>query len=60
MEKRKQLVWQIEHMLNEDGARPIIYHDRAAHCWQPHLKNFTLHENSIYNGWRLEDVWLDK
>jgi peptide/nickel transport system substrate-binding protein len=60
VEKRKRLVWQIEHKLNEDGARPIIYHDRAAHCWQPHVRNFTVHENSIYNGWRLEDVWLDK
>jgi peptide/nickel transport system substrate-binding protein len=59
-EKRKKIVWEIESVLNEDVARPIIYHDRAAHCWQPHLKNFTLHENSIYNGWRLEDVWLDK
>jgi peptide/nickel transport system substrate-binding protein len=60
VEKRKRLVWQIEHKLNEDGARPIIYHDRAAHCWQPHVKNFTLNENSVFNGWRLEDVWLDK
>jgi peptide/nickel transport system substrate-binding protein len=60
VEKRKKLVWQIEHVLNEDGARPIIYHDRAAHCWQPYVKNFTVHENSIYNGWRLEDIWLDK
>ena len=59
-DKRKQLVWEIERRLAEDGARPIIYHDRAAHCWQPQVKNFTLHENSIYNGWRLEDVWLDK
>jgi peptide/nickel transport system substrate-binding protein len=60
VEKRKKLVWQIEHQLNEDGARPIIYHDRAAHCWQPQVKGFTLRENSIYNGWRFEDVWLDK
>lgn len=60
VEKRKKIVWDIEHMLNEDVARPIIYHDRAAHCWQPHLKGFTLQENSIYNGWRFEDVWLEK
>jgi peptide/nickel transport system substrate-binding protein len=60
VEKRKKLVWQIEHRLHEDGARPIIYHDRAAHCWQPHVKGFTPRQNSIYNGWRLEDVWLDK
>ena len=46
--------------LAEDLARPIIYYRRAATCWQPQLKGFVLHHNSIYNGWRLEDVWLDK
>jgi peptide/nickel transport system substrate-binding protein len=60
VEKRKKIVWEIERVLNEDVARPIIYHDRAAHCWHPHLKGFTLMENSIYNGWRFEDVWLEK
>jgi peptide/nickel transport system substrate-binding protein len=60
VEKRKKLVWQIENMLNDDGARPIIYHSKAGHCWHPHVKNYTVHENSIYNGWRFEDVWLDK
>ena len=40
-------------------ARPIIYHDRAATCWQPHVKGFVLHDNSIYNHWRFENVWLD-
>jgi peptide/nickel transport system substrate-binding protein len=58
--KRKDLVWKIERDLVEDLARPIIYHQRAATCWHPHLKGLVLHENSIYNGWRLEDVWLDK
>jgi peptide/nickel transport system substrate-binding protein len=59
-EKRKQVVWQIERVLAEDLARPIIYHDRAATCLHPHLKGFVLHINSIYNNWRFEDVWLDK
>ena len=27
-EKRKQLVWEIERKLAEDGARPIIFYDR--------------------------------
>ena len=31
-----------------------------AGCWQPQVKNVTLQVNSIYNGWRFEDVWLDK
>jgi len=59
-EKRKRIVWQIEHMLNDDGARPIIYHNRSGHCWHPHVKNFVTHDNSIYNGWRFESVWLDR
>jgi peptide/nickel transport system substrate-binding protein len=58
--KRKQIVWEIEKQLAEDFARPIISYERAATCWQPYLKGFVLHRNSIYNNWRFEDVWLDK
>jgi peptide/nickel transport system substrate-binding protein len=58
--KRKRLVWDIEFKLNEDLARPIIYHDRAATCRQPHVKGFVQHMNTIYSNWRFEDVWLDK
>ena len=32
----------------------------AATCWQPYVKSVTLMVNSIYNGWRMEDWWLDK
>ena len=59
-EKRKQLVWEIEKQLAEDGARPIIFYPRQATCWQPQVKGLTMMVNSIYNGWRLEDVWLDR
>jgi peptide/nickel transport system substrate-binding protein len=58
--KRKQIVWQVERKLAEDLARPIIAYQRMATCWQPHVKGFVLHANSIYNNWRYEDVWLDK
>ena len=58
--ERSKVVWQIEQILNDDLARPVIYHDRAATCWWPYVKGFVGHENSIYNNWRLEDVWLDK
>jgi peptide/nickel transport system substrate-binding protein len=58
--KRKEIVWQIEKVLAEDVARPIIMHNRAATCWHPHVKGHVLHENSIYNNWRFESVWLDK
>jgi peptide/nickel transport system substrate-binding protein len=58
-EKRQKLV-EIERRLAEDGARPIIFHSRVANCWQPHVKGFTSMVNSAYNGWRFEDLWLDK
>jgi len=59
-EKRKKLVWEIDRQLQLDGARPIIFHTRNATCLQPYVKGVTLMVNSIYNGWRFEDAWLDK
>jgi len=59
-ESRKKLVWEIERKLTEDGARPIIFYDRRATCWQPRVKGLTIMINSISNGARMEDVWLDK
>ena len=59
-EKRRKIVWDIERILVEDAARPIILHSSAGNCWQPHVKNFKPHDNSQYNNLRFEDVWLDK
>jgi peptide/nickel transport system substrate-binding protein len=59
-EKRRKLVWEIDKKLQEDGARPIIFQTVNATCWQPQVKGLTMMVNSIYNGWRFEDVWLDK
>jgi peptide/nickel transport system substrate-binding protein len=59
-DKRKKLVWEIEKRLAEDGARPVIGSNVANTCWDPRLKGLVLQVNSIYNGWRFEDVWLDK
>jgi len=59
-QKRKKLVWEIERKLAEDSARPIIFYDRRATCRQPYVKGWTTMVNSIFNGWRMEDVWLDK
>jgi peptide/nickel transport system substrate-binding protein len=56
--RRKELVWQIDRTLQEEGARPVLYHMRGATCWHPRLKGLTTMVNSMYNGWRLEDVWL--
>ena len=58
--KRKKLVQDIDYKLQQDMARPIIYHLRAATCWQPEVKGLTMMTNSQYNGWRFEDVWLDR
>lgn len=59
-DKRKKLVWEIDRKLQEDVARPIIYHARQGNCWQPYVKGVTVMVNSSYNGYRYEDVWLDK
>jgi len=60
IEKRRRLVWEIERLLAEDVARPIIYHNRAGTCWQAHVKGHVHQENSLYNNWRFDTVWLDK
>jgi peptide/nickel transport system substrate-binding protein len=59
-DKRRQLVWDIDKQLQLDAARPIIMFNRTATCWQQQVKNETLMVNSIFNGWRFEDLWLDK
>jgi peptide/nickel transport system substrate-binding protein len=57
--ERKKLVWEIDKKLQEDVARPIVYHTRLATCMQPAVKGVTIMVNSQFNGWRLEDAWLD-
>ena len=59
-EERKRLVWDIDKRLQEDAVRPIIAHTCWATCWQPWVKGLTIMSNSNFNGWRFEDVWLDK
>jgi peptide/nickel transport system substrate-binding protein len=58
--KRRQIVWEIERKLAEDAARPAIFYPMSAACWQPYFKGHTMMVNGNYNGWRLEDAWLDK
>jgi peptide/nickel transport system substrate-binding protein len=60
LEKRKKLIWEIDKKLQEDVARPIVLHSRVGTCWQPQVKGMTIMVNSSYNGYRYEDVWLDK
>jgi peptide/nickel transport system substrate-binding protein len=60
VEKRKKIVWDIDKKLQEDVARPILMHARSGTCWKPYVKNMTIMNNSAYNGYRFEDLWLDK
>ena len=59
-EKRKKIAWEIDRKLTQDAVRPMIYYMRGGTCWRPEVKNMTIMVNSIFNGWRLEDVWLDR
>jgi peptide/nickel transport system substrate-binding protein len=59
-ERRKKLVWEIERRLAEDVARPIIFWGRGARCRQPYVKAMTVMVNGTFNGWPMEDIWLDK
>jgi peptide/nickel transport system substrate-binding protein len=59
VEKRKQLVWAIEKKLADDDARPILFYTRVANCHYPKVKGLVTQLNSIYNGQRFEDLWLD-
>ena len=60
VEKRRKLVWDIDRRLQEDLARPILYHNKVATCWQPYLHGYTPMVNSVYNSPRFENVWLDR
>ncbi len=59
-DRRKAVLWEIERKLAADDARPIIFYRNGGSCRQPYVKGLTLMVNSVFNGWRMEDVWLDK
>ena len=54
--KRKQIVWEIDRKLQRDVVRPMLYYGRSATCRRPEVKGVTVMVNSIFNGWRMEDV----
>ncbi len=58
--RRKQILWAIERELANDNVRPIIFYRRGGTCLRPYIKGLTTMVNSIFNSWRMEDVWLDK
>jgi peptide/nickel transport system substrate-binding protein len=60
VEKRKQLVWEIERIVAAEDARPILFYPRASNCWHPAVKGLVTMVNSIYNGSRFEDLRLER
>jgi len=60
LKRRHQLVWDIDRQLQEDVVRPILYYMRKATCWSPQVKGLRPQVNSIYNGWRMEEIWLNR
>ena len=59
-EKRKEIVWQIERRLAEAAFRPVHLLPGRRGLLAALGQGLTMMTNSIYNGWRMEDVWLDK
>ena len=60
LEKRKQMVWEIDRQLQEDLARPVIVHNVAGTCWHPAVIGINPALNAIYNRHRYDDVWLNR
>ena len=58
-QKRKKIIWEIERKLIADDARPILFYTRVANCHYPKLKGLVTQVNSIYNGQRFENLWLN-
>ena len=59
-ETHRKLVWEIDSRLQQDVARPIVFHNVGGTCWQPYVKGYTPMVNSIYNNPRFESVWMAK
>ena len=58
--RRKAILWQIERKLAADDARPIIFYNDGGTCMRRWVKGQVVLVNSIFNGVRRDDVWLDK
>ena len=49
---------KFEGTLCIDGKKNFF--NRGGICWDPAVRGMTVMVNSIYNGWRMEDIWLDR
>ena len=59
-QKRHKLVHEIDARLLAENARPPIVWKRGTTCQQSYVKGYVSMVNSVYNGFRFEDVWLDR
>ena len=59
-EKRKKIAWEIDRKLTNEAVRPMLYYMRGGTCWRPEVKGLVIQVNSIYNNWRMDEVWLDR
>ena len=59
-QKRRLIAWEIDKKLTRDAVRPMLYYLPGVSCWRPEVKGLNIQINSIYNNWRMEDIWLDK
>lgn len=58
--RRKEMVQEIDRLLQEDVARPVLMHNPLCFAEQAYVRGFVSAENGLYSHWRMEDVWLDK
>ncbi|MBI4081524.1 MAG: ABC transporter substrate-binding protein [Candidatus Lambdaproteobacteria bacterium] len=57
--KRLRVVNEIDIQLQREVARPYLAYRTDYYPHYPYVKNWNPHP-SIYNGWRLTEVWLDR
>ena len=59
-DRQKKALETLRQRVAEENARPIIFYQPGGTCLRPYVKGITLMVNSVFNSWRLEDVWLNK
>ena len=55
---RTDIVWQIERTLAEAAIRPVLFYPVGARLPRTLGQGTDHRDHSIYNNWRMEDVWL--
>lgn len=60
MDARRKLVWDIDKRLQDDVARPVILYQRGGTCWRKTVHGYTPMVNTAQNGYRFEDLWIER